>query len=187
MRKLSMWGGVLASTVLVAFGVASIALGVTARSDVRDALAAENIVGTPDSSIAGKRVDTGAEAEAFAKTMRKHTLAMTDGKTYAEMGRFLDADGNQTNDESKAAIDEATGKPVENGARNVWVTETALSTALNVSFFAERVALFSVMMGAALLLTGIGFLVLCIGQLRGAAPSVIMAPAATDRQVPTAR
>jgi hypothetical protein len=45
----------------------------------------------------------------------------------------------------------------------MWVTETALTTALNVSFFAERVAFFSIVMGAALLLTGIGFLVLTLG------------------------
>jgi hypothetical protein len=43
------------------------------------------------------------------------------------------------------------------------VTETALTTALNMSFFAERVALFSIAMGAMLLLTGIGFFVLTLG------------------------
>lgn len=184
MRKISMWGGLLASVVLIAFAIASIALGVTARGDVRDALGAEGIVGTPDSSIPGQKVDTGAEAEAFAKTMRKHTLEMTGGKTYAEMGRFLDADGKETSDESKAAVDPDSGQPVENGLRNVWVTETALTTALNVSFFAERVALFSIMMGAALLLTGIGFFVLCLGQLR-AGPTVLVAPAVADRTIAT--
>jgi hypothetical protein len=40
------------------------------------------------------------------------------------------------------------------------VTETALSTALNTSFFAESVATFAMVMGLALLLTGIGFLAL---------------------------
>ncbi len=187
MRTFSMWGGLLASTVLIAFAIASITLGVTARSDVREALAAEHIVGTPDSSIPGQKVDTGTEAEAFAKTMRKHTLAMTNGKTYAEMGRFLDAEGNQTSDESKAAIDAETGKPVENGARNVWVTSTALTTALNVSFFAERVALFGIMMGVALLLTGIGFFVLCIGQLRADRPIVLQTTPAADAARQAAR
>ena len=36
------------------------------------------------------------------------------------------------------------------------MTETALTTALNTSFFAERVAMFSIVMGVALLLTGSG-------------------------------
>jgi len=49
----------------------------------------------------------------------------------------------------------------------MWVTETALTTALNTSFFAERVAVFSIVMGVALLLTGIGFLVLTLGGALG--------------------
>jgi multisubunit Na+/H+ antiporter MnhC subunit len=56
---------------------------------------------------------------------------------------------------------------VENGLRNMWVTETALSTALNTAFFAERVAVFSMVMGVALLLTGIGFFVLTLGGALG--------------------
>jgi hypothetical protein len=42
----------------------------------------------------------------------------------------------------------------------MWVTSTALSTALNTAYFAESVATFAIVMGVALLLTGIGFLVL---------------------------
>ena len=49
----------------------------------------------------------------------------------------------------------------------MWVTETALTTALNTAFFAERVAFFSIVMGVALLLTGIGFLVLTLGGALG--------------------
>ncbi len=62
-----------------------------------------------------------------------------------------------------------TARPVENGLRNLWVTETALTTALNTAFFAERVAIFSIVMGIALLLTGIGFLVLTLGGALGLA------------------
>ena len=40
------------------------------------------------------------------------------------------------------------------------MTETALTTALNVSYMADQLALFSVVVGFALLLTGIGFVVL---------------------------
>jgi hypothetical protein len=65
-----------------------------------------------------------------------------------------------------------TKRPVENLARNIWVTETALTTALNTSFFAERVALFSIVMGIALLFTGIGFLVLAyLGVLKRREPA----------------
>lgn len=162
-RKLFEYGGIAASIILIAFGIGSIGIGIAGVNEVRDNLARENIVGTPDSSIPGQKVDTGSEAKAFASVMRKHTLETTGGQTYAEMGRFLDAKGNPTSDESKAAKDPKTGKPVENGLRNIWVTETALTTALNVSFFAERVAFFSIAMGIMLLLTGIGFLVLTLG------------------------
>lgn len=163
-----MLGGLVASVVLVAFGIASIAMGIDGRSEVRDNLAEEGIVGTPDmhKDVANKPVDTGDRARLFAEGMRKHALEASGGQTYAEMGRYLDKNGKQTNDEKAAATDPKTGKPVENGARNLWVTETALSTALNVSYFAERVALFSIIMGIALLLTGIGFLVLVGSSLR---------------------
>lgn len=59
------------------------------------------------------------------------------------MGRFLTAEGEETDDEAEAAIDEASGRPVENQARNIWITATALTTALNTTFLAERIALFS--------------------------------------------
>ncbi len=42
------------------------------------------------------------------------------------------------------------------------MTETALTTALNTSYFAESVATFSIVMGFALLLAAIGFLVLTL-------------------------
>ena len=62
--------------------------------------------------------------------------------------------------------DPKSGQPVENGARNVWVTETALSTALNVAYFAESVSMWAIVMGFALVLTGIGFLVLTLSLFR---------------------
>jgi hypothetical protein len=60
-------------------------------------------------------------------------------------------------------IDPKTKQPVSNGARDVWVTETALTTALNTSYMAEKLSLFGMVVGIALLLSGIGFGVLTIG------------------------
>jgi hypothetical protein len=90
--------------------------------------------------------------------MRIHALEATGGKTYAEMPRFATADGKGTNDAAKAL--QSAGKPVDNAARNVWVTETALTTALNVSYMADQLSLFSIVIGVALLLSGVGFVVL---------------------------
>lgn len=161
--KIFEYGGIAASIILIAFGAGSIGLGAWGFNEVRDNLARENIVGTPDSSIPGQKVDTGSEARAFAATMRTHVMESTDGRTYAEMGRYLDPQGKETNDEAAAAKDPKTGQPVANAARNLWVTETALATALNVAYLGERTAVFGIVMGIALLLTGIGFLILTLG------------------------
>src|SRR4051794_26414511 len=160
MSKLFRYGGVAASIILIAFGIGAVVIGIDGRNQVRSDLAREQIVGTPDSSIPGQKVDTGSEAQAFAKVMRKHTLEATGGQTYAQMGRYLDANGKPTNDQKAAAIDPKTQQPVENGLRTMWVNETALTTALNTAYFAEQVATFAIVMGIALLLAGLGFAVL---------------------------
>jgi hypothetical protein len=189
MKKFFEMGGVIAGALLVVFAIGAIAMGVLGRSEVHKSVALEAIVGSPDMtpsaikeeatkaglqnialptcSVANEPISTGAEAKCFASYMRIHTLEATGGLTYSQMGRFLDKNGKQTNDSTLAAIDPKTQRPVENLARNIWVTETALTTALNTSFFAERVALFSIVVGVALLLTGIGFLVLAyLGVLK---------------------
>ena len=165
MRNLYRYGGIAASVVLIAFGIGTIITGISGRDQVRSDLAREQIVGTPDSSIPGQLVDTGSEAQAFAKIMRHHTMEATSGKTYSQMGQYLDAGGKATDDKAKAAIDPQTKQPVQNQARQIWVTETALTTALNTAYFAESVATFAIVMGIALLLSGIGFGVLTFRAL----------------------
>jgi hypothetical protein len=130
----------------------------------------------PSGSVAGEAITTGTEARLFAQYMRIHTLEATGGYTYSQMGRFQAKDGTPkselaagggTDNDQWAAVDPTTKQPIANAARNIWVTETALTTALNTSFFAERVALFSMVIGIALLLTGVGFLVLAwVGALK---------------------
>jgi hypothetical protein len=144
-------------------------MGVNGRSEVRDNLAAQKIYATGDAAeITGGKlqpdefVNTGAEARQFAKIMEFHALESTEGKRYAEMGRFLTPEGKETSDEALAAKT-PEGRPVENGLRNLWVTQTALATALNMAYMAEQLALFGIVVGVALLLAGIGFLVLSLG------------------------
>jgi hypothetical protein len=175
--KLFRYGGIAASIVLIAFGIGAVVVGFNGRDQVRSDLAREQIVGTPDSSIPGQKVDTGAEAQAFAKVMRKHTLEATGGQTYSQMGQYLDKAGKPTSDEKLAAVDPKTNKPVSNPARQIWVTETALTTALNTSYFAESVAMSAIVMGFALVLVGVGFLVLTLIALRR--PATATAPIRT--------
>jgi hypothetical protein len=165
-------GGLVAGAVLIVFGFVAIFMGVSGYNTTRDAIKAEGITfGSADDPAvakyaeqwAGQQVTTGDQARAFAKIMRTHTLEATGGLTYAAMGRYQSAskpdDPAGTNDETAAAKD-PSGQPVSNGARNIWVTETALTTALNTSYMAERLSVFGLVVGIALLLTGIGLVIL---------------------------
>ena len=180
MKKVLEIGGFISGAILIAFGVAVIALGANGRSTVNSNLKAEQITGSadmtpalikveaakaglrsisfPSCSVANKAITTGTAARCFAQYMRIHALEASGGLPYSQMPRFATADGKGTND--AAAALQANGQPVANAARNTWVTETALSTALNVSYMASQLALFSIVVGLALLLTGIGFIVL---------------------------
>lgn len=182
-RRLLEIGGVVAGVILIAFGITVIVLAINGRSTVSNSLKDERIQGTPDMTpagikaeaqqagltgvdlpsctVAGKNIDNGDRARCFAQYMRIHALEATGGKTYAEMPRYASPDGKGTNDPAKAT--KANGRPVDNAARNVWITETALSTALNVSYMASQLSLFSLVVGIALLLAGIGFIVLALG------------------------
>jgi hypothetical protein len=196
MRKAFELGGVIAAAVLIAFGIAAIIMGVNGHSTVNSSLQKEHIVGSPDMtpaniqaeakqaglnvasldiptlSVAGRTIDTGDEARAFAGYMRIHALEASGGLTYAQMGRYAatpnapaaqtDGQGG-TNNEKFAVTDPKTKQPADNGRRNLWVTETALTTALNVSYMATQLSLFGIVVGVALLLAGIGFGILALG------------------------
>jgi multisubunit Na+/H+ antiporter MnhC subunit len=174
MKRRRIWeiGGFLAGGVLILFGVVAVFMGANGYNTTRDAIKSEGITfGSADDPAvakyaeqwAGQQVKTGDQARAFAKIMRMHVLESTGGLSYAAMGRFQSAakpdDPAGTNDETAAAKD-ANGQPVSNGARNIWVTETALTTALNMSYMAERLAVFGLVVGVALLLTGVGLVIL---------------------------
>jgi len=206
MRKVFEIGGFVAAAVLIAFGVVAIVMGANGRNTVRDSLKQEYIVGTSDMtpalikeeatkaglnvaslsfptvSVAGKAIDNGTRARAFAGYMRIHALEASGGLTYSQMPRFATQDGKGTNDSAKAL--QANGRPVDNAARSVWVTETALSTALNASYMAESISLFGIVVGIALLLSGIGFAILAVGgTLRNAEPAFKLFGKRTPRDV----
>ena len=194
MKKILEFGGVAAGIVLIAFGVAAIALGYHGKNTVGNSLKAEQITGTadmtpkgiaaeakaaglknvtlPTCSVAGQAVNTGARARCFAEYMRIHALEATGGYVYAQMGMYqalpntpkaqLMPDG-ATDNAKYAVTDPKTHQPVANAARNVWVTETALTTALNASYMADQLGNFGIVVGIALLLSGFGFLILAAG------------------------
>jgi hypothetical protein len=191
-KKILEYGGLAAGVVLFVFGIVAIVMAFNGRSTVNSSLKHEYIVGSadmtpaaikaeatkakldlskiqlPTCSVANKAINSGADARCFAQYMRIHTFEATGGQTYSQMGRFLTADGTATSDPKAAAIDPKTKQPVENGLRNLWVTETALTTALNVSYLASQISLFSIVVGVALVLSGIGFIILALVALGNA-------------------
>jgi hypothetical protein len=149
----------------------------------------------PTCSVAGKTVNSGASARCFAEYMRIHTFAGSSGLVYSQMGRFQakagapvkSTDGaGGTSDPKFAALDPVTKQPLDNGRRNTWVTYTALTTALNSSFMASQLALFGIVVGFALLLSGIGFAVLSIGGALRNPNTVLRALRPRHEAVPTA-
>ncbi len=190
MRGRRVWeiGGFVAGGVLIVIGAVALWLGVAGYQTVGDELSREAIVGgadmtpasirkeaqeaglpasveLPSCDVVDESIDTGSEARCFAQYMRIHALEATGGLTYAQMGRFQAASDPSnpagTNDEEKAAKDDS-GKPVSNPQRNIWINETALATALNVSYMAGQIALFGIVVGVALVLAGIGFVILAL-------------------------
>jgi hypothetical protein len=189
-RRVLEIGGVIAGALMIAIGIGALVLSINARSTVSDELTRENIVGSadmnpteiekamqeaglknvaaPSCDVAEQPIETGDDARCFAQYMRIHALESSGGLTYAQMGRFLAASDPTnpagTSDET-AALKDDSDKPVANAARNTWVTETALATALNVSYMAQQIALFGLVVGIALLLSGIGFVILAFAVL----------------------
>jgi hypothetical protein len=146
------------------------------KAEAQKAGIASSVKQWPTMDIAGKTIDTGPEAQAMAQYMHIHALEATGGFTYAQMGIYtakpgtpkaqLEVGGGTSNAEF-AAIDPTTKQPVQNGARQVWISETALTSALNMSQLASQVSLFGIVVGIALLLSGIGFAILAgAGALR---------------------
>ena len=188
MRRGFVIGGLVAGAILIVLGVGEIVVGASGRSDVRDRIADEQIVGTPDMtpdateaavkeagltdvgipdcSVADEEIDTGSEAECFASYMRIHALESTGGQVYAEMPRAVFKKTGEPVPEEEVAAAFEDGTAIDNPERQVWVTETALGTALNTSYFAEQVSTFAIAMGIAMVLIGIGLLVLTLGALR---------------------
>jgi hypothetical protein len=190
MRGRRIWeiGGFISGAVLIVIGAVALYLGINGYQTVGNELKKEYIVGgsdmapaeiqkaaseaglpasikLPTCDVVDENITTGTKARCFAQYMRVHALEASGGLSYAQMGRFQSAakpdDPAGTSDEAAAAKDES-GQPVSNGARNIWITETALSTALNVSYMAQQISIFSIVVGIALLLTGIGLVILAL-------------------------
>jgi len=90
MKYIAKWawvGAVVFGMVLVGSGLFMVQQGRTAHDDVRDTLSSERIVTAEDAGIPLAAVTGPDEAKAQAEAIKQHALALTGGKTYAELAR----------------------------------------------------------------------------------------------------
>ena len=140
--------------VFVAAGGYTVYRGVDAKHDVKRELVAQNITTTPDASIPNVQVNDAATAESMARIIDHHSLEASGGKTYSELGRYVAADGTDTND-ANAAVKGADGKPVANPIRNTAFQASSLETSLWSSVLAFNVADLVVGLGVMVIVLGL--------------------------------
>lgn len=140
--------------VFIAAGAYTVFRGFDAKDQVRSELVAQDITTPEDASIPNARVDDAATAESMAEIIGVHASESTEGRTYAELGRFLAVDGGDTNDEAEAMVG-ADGRPVSNPLRATAFQASALRTSLYTSVLAFNVADLVVGLGAMVLVLGV--------------------------------
>ncbi len=140
---------------------------------MRDELLAQNIRTPVDASIPNAQVDDPTTAAAMADIVEVHAREATDGRSFAEMGRFLAADGDPAGMNIEAdALRDANDQPVRNPIRNVAFEASAVRTGLYTSVMAFNVAD---------LVIGLGVMMGALGLALGGVALVLGAPAALPR------
>jgi len=116
--KLISWAGAVVALAMVALGAAAIYGGSFALENVRDRLEPQNITIGPIAEmtaeekavvgdLAGQKVDTGSEAEAYSRFIGLHVSEIGGGKTYSELGGPLFALEAQIEEAQAAGTDTA--------------------------------------------------------------------------------
>lgn len=145
--RLSSLLAIIAGTILVLGGFWGI-------SFTYENVTREHIVTPEDATIPGKPVSDPFTLKSQADIIRHHTLNSTEGKTYAEMPRQIekvDEAGNPVLDADGNAV------MVPNDARNLWITATTLTTALNLGILTYAFSAFIVLIGGISIWTGVVF------------------------------
>ena len=145
---------IISSILAVLVGVIMVIGGAWGVMFTYQNVAGEKIVTTEDASIPNKPVRDPMTLKAQADVIRKHVLNTTNGKTYAEMPQQvakLDASGS--------AILGTDGKPemIPNAARNIWITATTLTTALNLGIIAYLISGLTILFGLSSIWIGVVF------------------------------
>ncbi len=146
--KLGGYLAIVAGLVLVTGGVWGISF--TYKN-----VAQENIVTGEDASIPNTKVLGPLTLKSQADIIREHTLKITEGKTYAQMPRFIE----KKDDKGNVVLDkEGKAVLIENTARNIWITATSLTTAINLAIMSYAFSALIILFGLVSLFTGYLFL-----------------------------
>ena len=143
----------------IAFALAGLVVagaGIYIRSFVGQQLAAQNITTPEDATIPNAPVTGIATALSMADIIQHHAADSSNGLTYAQMGRFAVEGGDPAGTNSAdAALKDANGKPVPNGARNTQLTAASLVTSLSLSAMAIGASYGAIALGVAFFLLGL--------------------------------
>jgi len=145
--KISSIFAIVAGIVLVAGGIWGICF-------TYQNVAREKIITPADASIPEKPVSGPFTLKAQADIIRVHALKSTGGLTFAEMPRQL-----AKLDSSGRPVFDNEGKPVmvANTARDIWITATALITALNLGILTYVFSGLIILLGLISIWTGFVF------------------------------
>lgn len=123
---------VTSAVLAIGAGLIMVGGGLWAVMFTHQNVAQENIVTPKDASIPETPVRGPLTLKSQADVIRKHTLASTDGKTYAEMSR-------------------------EDENRSMWITATTLTTALHLGIITYLFSGLIVLFGLISIWTGMVF------------------------------
>jgi hypothetical protein len=148
----------LVSSVLAIFaGVVLVLGGLWGICFTYKNVSAEKITTPKDASLPEMPVRGPLTLKSQADIIRTHTLKITSGKTYSEMPKEV----TKLSQDGLPVLDE-NGDPVmvSNEARNIWITATALTTALNLGILTYVFSSIVILFGFISIWNGIIFWVL---------------------------
>ena len=147
----------ISSLLAIIVGIVLVLGGIFGITFIYKNVAQEKIITPADASISDKSVRGPLTLKAQADIIRKHTLKMTGNKTFAEMPREIQKLG-----ENNQPILDASGKPVmtSNTTRDIWITATTLTTALNLGILSYVLSCLVALFGFVSIWIGIIFYVL---------------------------
>ena len=160
--RLVSWSGLIISVVLVLVGIMAVYGGNFGQQNVTDRLAPEKVQFPPYDamtdeekqevgSFAGQQVTDGVQAEAFARYIAGHLVAINEGKTYSETSAAARAEG----------IPEDQAAELQAKADTLFKGETLRAILLN-AYGWWTVSTIAIYAGYVMIVAGIAMLVLAI-------------------------